>query len=193
MTTKAAPSPLVDDLVARFREIGETQMRDLPLYNDKLDVEAVGFEPIGEQWIGVLITPWFMNVMLLPREPVAVDMNAMGRPSHETLPSGETTFIWGGDEVTGMYKALSLHSPMETFKVQGQARAEARLRLAELLSAHRQRQDRRGERHELRHGADGSDVLELRRPSRARVRRRPGAHGQALLHEFGGVAFCSSR
>ncbi|MDJ0950887.1 MAG: [NiFe]-hydrogenase assembly chaperone HybE [Alphaproteobacteria bacterium] len=124
----------VDALVARFREIGETQMRDLPLYNDRLEVEAVGFQAWGEDWIGVLITPWFMNVVVLPGEKIAADMNAMGKPATVRLPAGETKFMWGGDEATGMFKALSLHSPMDIFVVQGQARAEAKQRLAKLLT-----------------------------------------------------------
>ncbi len=124
----------VGALIERFCEIADTQMRDLPLYNERLEVEAVGFEPFGEGWIGVLITPWFMNLILLPRDIVPMDMNAMGKPQPERLPAGETPFIWGGDEVTGMFRALSLHSPMDVFVVQAQARAEAQQQLAKWLA-----------------------------------------------------------
>ena len=124
----------VEELVARFREIGDTQMRDLPLYNERIEVEAVGFEPFGEGWIGVLVTPWFMNLVILPRDKIAMDLNAMGRQQPERLPAGETAFMWGGDEVTGMFKALSLHSPMNVFVVQAQARAEAQQQLAKHLA-----------------------------------------------------------
>lgn len=125
--------PRIAELVARFEEIGETQMKDLPLYNPALEVEAVGFEEHGDGWIGILITPWFMNVILLPRDKRDISFNDMGKSTRHVLPGGEHAFLTGGDEVVGGYWCLSLHSPMETFKVQGQARAEARLRLAQLM------------------------------------------------------------
>lgn len=134
MSAAAEAPDRVQELVGRFHEIGETQMRGLPLYNDRLEVEAVGFQPYGDGWIGVLITPWFMNVVLLPHERIEVDMNGMGRQVIETLPAKDLAFLWGGDEVTGMFKAASLHSPMHVFVVQAQARAEARQRLAALLA-----------------------------------------------------------
>jgi [NiFe] hydrogenase assembly HybE family chaperone len=54
------------DLVATFREIGEQRMQDLPIVNPRLRVEGVGFRDFDEHEIGVLITPWFMNIVLLP-------------------------------------------------------------------------------------------------------------------------------
>lgn len=75
----------VAELVARFRDIGETQMRGLPLYNDRTEVEAVDFAPFGDGWIGVLITPWFMNVVLLPRDKIEIDMTLMGKRATEPL------------------------------------------------------------------------------------------------------------
>ena len=53
-------------MARRFERIGAEQMRDLPIYNHAIDVEAIGFHPWGPGFIGVLITPWFMNLMLLP-------------------------------------------------------------------------------------------------------------------------------
>ena len=126
-------APRIAELVARFREIGEMQMRDLPLYNPALEVEAVGFEEHSDGWIGVLITPWFMNVLRLPRDKQGIFFDDMGKSVRCALPSGEHGFLTGGDEVVGGYTFISLHSPMERFKVQGQARAEARLRLAKLM------------------------------------------------------------
>ncbi len=134
VSSKEQMNGRVDELVARFCEIGETQMRGLPLYNDRIEVEAVNFTPFGDDWIGVLITPWFMNVVLLPRDTIAMDMNIMGKQATVRLPAGEMAFMWGGDEVTGMFKALSLHSPMNIFVVQAQARAEAQQRLVKLLT-----------------------------------------------------------
>ena len=138
-------APRIVELVARFEEIGETQMKDLPLYNPGLEVEAVGFEEHRDEWMGVLITPWFMNVLVLPRDKHCASFNDMGKNVRHLLPSGERDFLTGGDEVVGGYAFLSLHSPMEKFKVQGQARAEARLRLAKLMEPPPQAQDALGQ------------------------------------------------
>ena len=66
----------VCDLATHFREIGDTQMRDLPFYNANLEVEAWGFSSFDDDSLmGVLITPWFMNLLVLPLrfEPVQAE------------------------------------------------------------------------------------------------------------------------
>ena len=125
----------IAELIRRFREIGETSMRDLPLYNAALEVEALGFRQMDGHWVGVLITPWFMNLLRLPEEPVAMDLAAIGRKRTIALPSGERDLIQGGDEMIGAYESLSLHSPMFAFQSQHAARQEAERRLIDLLQA----------------------------------------------------------
>jgi len=120
-------------MVERFRTIGETSMRDLPIYNADLEVEAVGFRPLDGHWVGVLIPPWLMNLMRLPERPEPMDMAAIGRKVRVALPSGERVLLWGGDESIGGYESLSLHSPMFAFQGQEAAREEAEQRLAELM------------------------------------------------------------
>ena len=58
----------VGDLVDQFRLVYRERMRDLPIVNSRLDVEAVGFDRWEGQDLGVLITPWFMNLVLLPED-----------------------------------------------------------------------------------------------------------------------------
>jgi hypothetical protein len=50
------------------------------------------------------------------------------------LPAGERAFVVGGDELIGLYKAHSLHSPVLNFTLPGQARAEAQRMLALLMT-----------------------------------------------------------
>src|SRR6056297_4098139 len=59
--------PAVERLVARYRE-AEPRMRDLPFYNDSLSIEPVGFREWEGHRLGILITPWFINLILLPGE-----------------------------------------------------------------------------------------------------------------------------
>jgi [NiFe] hydrogenase assembly HybE family chaperone len=122
----------IETLTARFRPIAEEPMKDLPVYNADLDVEAFGFQPLGDQQFGILIAPWFMNALVLPPEHQPMDLNTIGRKVDVELPSGTRSFIWSGDEQLGMFKSLSLHSPMQQFLSQEQARAEAR-RLVEIF------------------------------------------------------------
>lgn len=124
----------VAELVDEFRQIGVSQMRDLPIYNPALDVEAVDFQPLGDHWIGVLITPWFMSAVLLPPGRTPFDAVVFGRKSEHPLPAGSFGFVDGGVERAGAYKSLSLHSPMGAFGNQEVARLEARTRLIGLLT-----------------------------------------------------------
>jgi len=139
--------PRVRALVARFREIADS-MRNLPICNAAIAVEAIGFRPFGDvvpadaqeeayegALLGVLLTPWFMNVVVLPVTPVPIAMAKMGTAVPVDLPAGRRTFMVGGDEVIGQYHAHSLHSPLLEFTLPGQAQAEARRALAALMTA----------------------------------------------------------
>ena len=134
----AAPTPgpaqRIIQLVQRFREIGDNNMRGLPVYNQALSVEPVGFDQRDSNWQGVLITPWFMNFIVLPAQVQVVDWRRMGDKRSFTLPSGSWQLFYGGDEVIGAYWFLSLHSPMFEFKTQSLARIEASQRLKGLLT-----------------------------------------------------------
>jgi [NiFe] hydrogenase assembly HybE family chaperone len=126
--------PRVLALIERFRCI-DAAMRALPLYNAKVAIEAIGFRPFGDDTLlGVVLTPWFMNVMTLPVEPAPIDMAEIGKTIFIELPAGKRAFVVGGDEVIGLYRAHSLHSPVLNFTLPGQARAEAQLKLAILMT-----------------------------------------------------------
>lgn len=124
----------VAGIVERFREIGDENIKGLPIYNDALEVEAVGFTEFGDDVIGVLVTPWFMNLMVLPGEHTPWDPSQIGAKRTRTLPSGETDFVIGGDEVVGAYDSRSIKSPMNGVKTQERARFLAEAALAEALT-----------------------------------------------------------
>lgn len=94
--------PRVLALIERFRCI-DAAMRALPLYNAKVAIEAIGFRPFGDDTLlGVVLTPWFMNVMTLPVEPAPIDMAEIGKTIFIELPAGKRAFVVGGDEVIGL-------------------------------------------------------------------------------------------
>jgi [NiFe] hydrogenase assembly HybE family chaperone len=110
-----------DALVERFMIIHETRMRDLPFVNQALLVEAVGFRPLGEHQLGVLITPWFMNLVILP----AVDISARfpsGSKISIRFPSGPVEFTAACDEELGTFLTAVLFSSIGDIPDQDTAR-----------------------------------------------------------------------
>lgn len=124
----------VSKLVSRFKQIGDDHIRELPIYHRPLQVEAVDFQPWAQGWIGVLITPWFMNVMLLPRDKDQWQSLAMGQKHMQKLPAGDQEFVVGGDTELGSYLFRSLASPMRHFKSQQDARQAAHVALQRLMA-----------------------------------------------------------
>jgi [NiFe] hydrogenase assembly HybE family chaperone len=126
--------PRVLALLDCFRET-DAVMRDLPIYNGTVAIEAIGFRAFGDDaLLGVVLTPWFMNLILLPIVPEPMRMAEIGRPVEAELPVGKRTFVIGGNDVIGLYRAHSLHSPVLAFTLPGQAQAEARRQLGLLLT-----------------------------------------------------------
>lgn len=120
-------------LVADFREIWHTKMRDVPLVNPALSVEAVGFTAHEGRPLGVLVAPWFMNLILLPAEGEDWSDLAPGATESIAFPSGAYEFLHNTRPMTGGYKACSLFSPMSDFASQMQAVEVARAVMAELF------------------------------------------------------------
>ena len=123
----------VDDLVARYEAIYEERMRDLPIVNARLAVEAVGFDRWEDQDLGVLITPWFMNLVLLPNSDRLVDM-PQGERVECRFPSGPCELTVYHDEDLGSYLAAVLFRTVVDFPDQDVARAVAEEALAQLLA-----------------------------------------------------------
>ena len=85
------------------------------MVNPALAVEAVGFRPWNGHWLGIVITPWFMNLVLMPR--VAAQWQAIGEREsrYYVFPAGVFEFIGARDATLGDYQACSLFSPMFEF------------------------------------------------------------------------------
>lgn len=119
---KRTPASLTAELEATFDRIRVERMADVPILNSAVAVEAVGFEPLGkgdrtdgDELVGVLITPWFMNLMLVPVDPDAPAAESPGETSLRSFPAAEFEFIAGFEEGFGSYRMCSLFSPMFDF------------------------------------------------------------------------------
>lgn len=106
----------VQQLGTVFSRIGDERMKDIGLYNHALKVETVGFRR-WEDWLaGILVTPWFMNFILLPTKPGQIT-GEVGTKTHFDMPRGEIVFTIGEVEEVGPYLSSSLYSPMGRFDV----------------------------------------------------------------------------
>jgi len=134
-TTAVAAPPLPDPstrLDAAYRVIAK-RMEGLNFFNPALEVEAVGFAPWESHWLGVMVTPWCINLMLLPRERAGWTSLAQGNTLRYRFPAGDYDFISSRDEAVGEYQMCSLISPVLEFPDHATAREVARLARAALL------------------------------------------------------------
>ncbi|MCU7886786.1 MAG: [NiFe]-hydrogenase assembly chaperone HybE, partial [Candidatus Thiodiazotropha sp. (ex Lucinoma annulata)] len=115
------PDYLIEGLEQQFRTIEQQRMEGLPLLNKALRVEAVSFCEWNGLCLGVLITPWFMNLMLIPDEGDTWSDMQIGDKQLHQLPSGLYEFILGEEEGIGRYQMCSLFSPMFEFSDQATA------------------------------------------------------------------------
>lgn len=133
VTGPALPTEAIARLEAVFREIHTAQMRGMPIVNDALAVKAVGFRRHGERWLGALVTPWFLNLVLLPGEGDGWSGLVPGAKELIEFPSGWYEFVHANRKGVGAYKACSLFSPMFEFASMLQATETASAALVSLF------------------------------------------------------------
>lgn len=105
------------ELTERFDTICTTRMQGLPILNEKLSVEAVGFRQCGEHEVGVLLTPWFMNLVLLPGTD-EWDSLQSGETVSWSLPHGDYDFTVSRDEELGTYLSAILFRSVNSIPTQ---------------------------------------------------------------------------
>lgn len=140
-SAKSPPAPLLQrgenpaaSLEQVFRHIAATRMSGVSLLNPALEVEAVGFRRWRDDWVGVLITPWFMSLICLPGPDSAWVPRSSGSKQDVELPSGEYEFLFAHEEALGHYLTSSLFSPMFEFADMMRAREVAAAVLAEMFT-----------------------------------------------------------
>jgi len=111
----------IDRLVAGYRRIDRERMRGLPIYNAALQVEAVGFRPHGRCLCGVMITPWFMNLVLLPAVGEQWSASTFGEKVIWQFNAGEYEFTRAVLEDLGTHLSTPLFSTVQDFPDQNTA------------------------------------------------------------------------
>jgi [NiFe] hydrogenase assembly HybE family chaperone len=125
------PSVRVGDA---YERIWRTRMEGLPFLNERLRVEAVGFREWQGQWLGALVTPWCLNLLLLPGKGEWTPL-AAGAERFVAFPAGRFRFIAGHEASLGESHSCSLFSPVLEFTDHEAARLTAQAALAGLFDA----------------------------------------------------------
>lgn len=105
--------PAVDKLVVAYRDRVQPRMCGLPLYNAALRVEAVGFEAFNGRLCGVLVTPWCMNLLLLPGADDDWSTLASGKTVKVTYPAGDYHFTLSVPEGIDAHLSLPLFTTVQ--------------------------------------------------------------------------------
>jgi [NiFe] hydrogenase assembly HybE family chaperone len=103
----------VNDLSNAYRRAA-LKVKGMPIYNPTLAVEAVGFRLHEGRYVGVIVTPWFMNLVVLPSADDRATW-AEGGAVRLVFPSGAYEFTVSKLNDVGLIGACSLFSTMTEF------------------------------------------------------------------------------
>lgn len=117
------PAVLLEQL---FGEVAADEMCGLPFYRDHIPLRACGFQLFEQQWIGALLTPWMLSLVVLPGPQQSWQRRAVGERLMLALPCGSMGFTVSEIAGCGQYLSRSLMSPLDT-----SLSAERALQLAE--------------------------------------------------------------
>lgn len=131
-------SEVAATLAQVFAKIQTERMDDVPILNPRLEVEVIGLREWNSQWLALLVTPWFINLMVLARtdeQAAAWGSLALGSSVPHRFPAGRFDFIVGEEAGIGRYQMCSLFSPVLEFQDQAAARIAGRAALEALFDA----------------------------------------------------------
>ena len=117
-----------------YQALADGDMKNLPISNPRLNVECVAFRPFGEDWIGMVIAPWFMNATILPGDASEYANAKTGEKVTRSLPAGEFEFVVGHIDGVGPVLTCSLFSPMDDFATHDAAQETALAAMAALFN-----------------------------------------------------------
>ncbi len=127
----ASPADAVEEA---FFRIQRDQMSDVPILNPALSVEAIDFQRWQGHWLGIVVTPWCMSMLLVPGSSenwVSVGEN---KRRFIRFPAGDFAFLGSEEVELGEYQSCPLFSPMGKFSSQSEATMTARASMIALLT-----------------------------------------------------------
>ena len=126
-----SPQPAVERCFAR---ILAERMHGLPFLNPALSVQAIDFQRVDGDWLGGLITPWSVQLVLAPGGGSLWVDTPSGERSMVALPVGRLAFIADeGDRGLPAFQYLPLVNATAALVSDDEARAFVRDALATAL------------------------------------------------------------
>jgi [NiFe] hydrogenase assembly HybE family chaperone len=108
-----------------YYERASRRMQGMPVCNPNLVVESVGIREFDGRRVGVIVTPWFMNLTILP-SPADLATWRAGAVARIAFPFGLYDFDVSEAGDNGLIATRSLFSMMHEFADQDSARVAAR-------------------------------------------------------------------
>ena len=126
------PSDLVEQT---FFRVYQERMADVPILNPALSVEVIDFQRWQGHWLGIVVTPWCMSVLLVPGSADNWVWTGENKRRFVKFPAGELAFLGSEEAELGEFQSCSLFSPMGKFSSQVEAAMTARASMVALLTA----------------------------------------------------------
>ena len=123
-----------DAVEEAFFRIQQEQMADVPILNPALSVEAVDFQRWQGHWLGIVVTPWCMSMLLVPGSTENWISTGDNQRRFVKFPAGDFAFLGSAEAELGEYQSCPLFSPMSQFASQSEATMTARASLIALLT-----------------------------------------------------------
>ena len=117
-----------------FFRIQQDSMADVPILNRALSVEAIDFQRWQGHWLGIVVTPWCMSVLLVPGSTDNWVSTGENKRRFVKFPAGDFAFLGSVELELGEYQSCSLFSPMGKFSSQSEASMTARASMIGLLT-----------------------------------------------------------
>ncbi len=127
------PQLAAEMLEQTFNRILHEQMVGIPILNNRLKVQALGFQEFQGRIIGILITPWLMSLVMLSGENDDWNALELGKKQPHRFPSKTFRFMVNEFDDIGKCQTYSLFSPMNEFVNQDHALAAAQSFLDTLM------------------------------------------------------------
>ncbi|MCX7167189.1 MAG: [NiFe]-hydrogenase assembly chaperone HybE [Rhodocyclales bacterium] len=129
-----------DAVEEAFFRIQREQMADVPILNPALVVEAVDFQRWQGHWLGIVVTPWCMSMLLVPGSAENWISTGENKRRFVKFPAGDFAFLGSEEVELGEYQSCPLFSPMGKFSTQSEATMTARASMIALLTSPQQAQ-----------------------------------------------------
>lgn len=109
-------------------------MQGIPILNSRIKVQTLGFQYFQTRIIGIVITPWLMNLILLPEAGEDWSDLTLGHKRSHTFSSKTLKFMVNEIDGIGCCQTHSLYSPMNKFANQGHAVSTAQSFIDKLMT-----------------------------------------------------------